>query len=142
MALYFKCCARYDKIQENGAMKKVTESYLVNAMSHSEAEARFIEEITPYISGEFEVSVVRKTKIAEIFNVDADRYYLAKVCFISVDAVAGIEKRTITPILVGGENFKDALSVLEGEMSNTMADWEIVSFAESPILEVFIEKFA
>lgn len=38
MALYFKCCARYDKIMENGLVKKVTEAYLVDALTHSEAE--------------------------------------------------------------------------------------------------------
>lgn len=79
MANWFECKVRYDKLQENGAAKKVTEAYLVDALSFTEAEARITEEETPFISGEFSVSAVKRTKIAEIFwNEAGDRYYLVK----------------------------------------------------------------
>ena len=71
MANWFECKIRYDKIMENGAIKKVTEPYLVDALSFTEAEARIIEEMTPYISGEFSVSAVKRTKISEIFWDDS-----------------------------------------------------------------------
>ena len=84
MANWFECKVRYDKLQENGAVKKVTEPYLVDALSFTEAEARITEEQTPFISGEFSVSAVKRTKIAEIFfNEGGDRWYLAKVGFIT-----------------------------------------------------------
>jgi len=67
MAQLFETKIRYDKIQENGAVKKVTEAYLVDALSFTEAEARIIEEMTPYISGDFSVAAIKRTKIAEIF---------------------------------------------------------------------------
>ena len=72
MALWFECRARYEKIQENGSVKTVTEPYLVDALCFSEAESRFIENITPYISGEFTVTVAKKTKIAEIFFSESE----------------------------------------------------------------------
>ena len=77
MALWFECKVRYDKMQENGAVKKVNEPYLVDALTFTEAEARIIEEMTPFISGDFSISAVKKTKIAEIFfdrRDSADRY--------------------------------------------------------------------
>ena len=80
MASWFECKIRYDKAQENGAIKKVTEPYLVDALSFTEAEARIIEEQTPFISGEVNVTAVKRTKIAEIFWDDsADKWYLVKV---------------------------------------------------------------
>lgn len=87
MSLWFECKVRYDKTMENGAIKKVNEPYLVDALSFTEAEARIIEERTPYISGEFTVSAVKKTRIAEIFaDPSADeRYFMCKVNFISFD---------------------------------------------------------
>ena len=86
MALWFECKVRYDRMQENGSIKKVNEPYLVDALTFTEAEARIIEEITPFISGEFSVSAVKKTKISEIFfDETADRYYMVKVNFITLD---------------------------------------------------------
>lgn len=137
MALYFECRAHYNKVAENGLVKKVTEAYLVDALTHSEAESRFIESVTPYISGEFEVSVVKKTKIAEIFNPHSDKFYLAKVGFITLDETTGVEKRSITQILVGANDFDEALQIFKDGMKGTMADFDVVSLAESSILEYF-----
>ena len=93
MANWFECKIRYDKMQENGAVKKVTEPYLVDALSFTEAEARIIEEMKPFISGEFSVSAVKRSKIAEIFRDDsADRWYLVKVAFITIDEKTAVEK--------------------------------------------------
>ena len=87
MALWFECKVRYDKMMENGSVKKVNEPYLVDALTFTEAEARIIEEITPFITGEFSISAVKKTKISEIFFDDsADKYYMVKVNFITLDA--------------------------------------------------------
>ena len=67
MSNWFECKVRFDKMQENGTVKRVNEPYLVDALSFTEAEARIIEELTPFISGEFSVSAVKRTKITEIF---------------------------------------------------------------------------
>ncbi len=141
MANWFECKVRYDKIQENGAVKKVSEPYIVDALSFTEAEARIIEEQTPFISGDFSVSAVKRTKISEIFwNDGADRWYMVKVAFITIDERSGVEKRTSTLILVQASNFKEALDNFIEGMKGTMADYEVVSIAETPIMDVYKMK--
>lgn len=68
MSQYFECSVRYDKMQQNGSVKRVTEKYIVDALTFTEAEARIIEVITPYVSGEFSIPAIKKTKIAEVFT--------------------------------------------------------------------------
>lgn len=138
MSLWFETKVRYDKIQETGAVKKVNEPYLVDALSFTEAEARIIEAITPYISGEFSVSAVKKTKIAEIFfHEDGDRYYMVKVNFITIDEKSGTEKKSASFILVQASNLADALDKFMAGMKGTAADFEVASVAETPLCDVF-----
>ncbi len=99
MALWFECSVRYDKMMENGSVKKVTEPYLVDALSFTDAEARVIEKVTPFISGEFAVSAEKKTKISEIFfdqSDYADKYWMVKVNFITLNEKTGKEKKSAT----------------------------------------------
>lgn len=135
---WFECRVRYDKMHENGIVKKVTEAFLVDALSFTEAEARIIEEQTPFISGDFSVSAVKRTKISEIFWDDtADKWYLAKVAFITIDEKTGAEKKASSLILTQAAGFKDALDhFLEG-MKGTMADFEIQSITETPLMDVY-----
>ena len=110
MANWFECKVRYDKTMENGAVKKVNEPYLLDALSFTEAEARMIEEITPFISGDFSISAVKRTKIAEIFWDDtADKWYLVKVAFITIDEKTAAEKKSTSMILVAANNFQGAV---------------------------------
>lgn len=138
MALWFECKVRYEKMMENGTVKKVNEPYLVDALTFTEAEARIIEMITPFISGEFSISAVKKTKISEIFFNDlGDKYYMVKVNFITIDEKSGIEKKTSSFILVQASEFADALDKFNEGMKGTMADYEIASIAETPIMDVY-----
>lgn len=138
MALWFECKAKYEKIQENGSVAKVNEPYLVDAISFTEAECRFIEELKPYISGGFSVSAVKKTKISEIFfNEDGDRYYLVKVNFIICDENTGAEKKKPNYALVQASSFKEAYDNFIDGMKGTMADYEIASIAETQIIDVY-----
>lgn len=141
MANWFECKVRYDKMMENGMLKKVNEPYLVDALSFTEAEARIIEEQTPFISGDFSVSAVKRTKISEIFYDDtADKWYLAKVAFITIDEKTAVEKKTTTLILVAGSDFKGAYDNFMEGMKGTMADFELVSLAETPLMDVYKAK--
>lgn len=138
MELWFECKAKYEKMQENGTVAKVNEPYLVDALTFTEAESRFIEELKPYISGEFSVSTVKKTKISEIFYDDSgDRYYLVKVNFITLDEKSGTEKRTTNFILVQASSFKEAYDNFEEGMKETIADYEISSISETLLMDVF-----
>ena len=138
MALWFECKVRYERMADNGVLKKLNEPYLVDALTFTEAEARIIEKITPFISGEFSISAVKKTKISEIFfNDSGDRYYSVKVNFISLDEKTGVEKKTSNHMLVQASDFADALKKFEEGMKGTMADYEIASITETPIMDVF-----
>ena len=86
MHTWFECKIRYEKTMENGMNKKVTEPYLVDALSFTEAEARIIEEMTPFISGEFTVSDIKRANYSELFPSEeeaADRWFKCKLVFFS-----------------------------------------------------------
>lgn len=141
MANWFECKIKYDKIQENGAAKKVTEPYLVDALTFTEAEARITEEQRPFISGEFSVSAVKRSRIVEIaFNDEGDKWYLAKIAYISVDEKSGVEKRTVSQILVQASGFKSAFDNLLEYMKGTMGDYDIVSISETQLMDVYKMK--
>ncbi len=135
---WFLCKVSYEKILENGMQKKVTEPYLVDALSFTEAEARIIEEMSPFITGEFTVSAVGRAKLSEVFfNEDGDRYYKVKIYFITLDEKSGIEKKTAAQMLVQASNLKEAITVLEEGMKGTLADYTIASIAETQIMDVY-----
>lgn len=138
---YFQTNIRYEKTLEPGTQAKVTESYLVSAMSFTEAEARTIEEMTPFIIGEFEVSAAKKMNISELFlDPTGDKWYIAKVMFITLDEKSGSEKRTASRMLIQASDFHSAVKNLETGMKGTMFDWEIHTIQESKIVDVFGEN--
>ncbi len=135
---WFECKVSYDKMMENGMQKKVSEPYLVDALSFTEAEARIIEEIQPYISGEFTIADIKRVKYSEIFfNENGDRFFKAKIFFITLDEKSGAEKKTAVQMLAQASDLKDALSVVEQGMAGTMADYTIASLAETAIMDIF-----
>ena len=139
---YIETAASYEKTLENGKVKKVTERFLVDALSCTEAEARTIEELTPYVSGDFEVTANKKVKIAEVMgDTTCGRFWLCKVVFITIDERSGVEKRTISQVLVGAPDFANAVEEFNEGMKSTMADFEIVSLTETPIKEYYPAKF-
>ena len=140
MHTWFECKVRYEKIAENGMNKKVTEPYLVDALSFTEAEARIIEEMTPFISGEFTVSDVKRANYSELFpsNEDAaDRWFKFKLYYITLDEKSGVEKRIATNILVQAADLRDAIVKMDEGMKGTMADYVIASVAETAIMDVY-----
>lgn len=137
---WFECKVRYDKTLENGLIKKVTEPYLVDALSFTEAERRFLEEIKPFMSGEFEVTDIKRTKFAELFETaedTADKWFKAKIAFIRLDEKSGAEKKTCENVLIQASDLRDAVKRLDKGMEGNMGDYEIVSIAETPIMDVF-----
>lgn len=138
MATWIEVRARYGKMMENGVVKKIVEPYLVDALSCTEAEARVTEELTPFISGDFRISSVVTTKIAEIFwDETGDKFYKVKVNFITLDEKTATEKRNATYILVQASSFKDAYDNFVAGMRGTMADYEIEQICETKIVDVY-----
>lgn len=135
---WYECKVKYEKTLETGTQKKVSESYLVDAMSFTEAENRIIEEMTPYIVGEFEVAAVKKARISELFiDPEGDKWYRAKVMFITIDEKSGIEKKAPSTMLVQASDFQKAVKNLEDGMKGTMSDWEINSISETLLMDVY-----
>lgn len=140
MHIWFEGKIRFTRTMENGMEKKVTESYLLDALSFTEAEEKLIEEMQPLITGEFSVSGIKKANFSEVFpsnDAKADRWYKCKLNFIMLDEKTGIEKRTAVYMLVQSDGFRNAVKELDEHMKGTLADYEIVSVSETAIMDVF-----
>lgn len=141
MALWIETKAHYQKLSDSGKLKKVTDTYIVDALSMSEAEARITEELKPYVSGDFSVSATKQTKISEIFrDGKGDYWYMVVAAFITIDEKTGSEKFARSYYLVQASDFRNAYeNFLEG-MKGTLADFDIVSISETKIIDVFDAK--
>ncbi len=135
---WFECKVKYDKMLDTGIQKTVTEPYLVDALSFTEAEARILEEMKPFISGDFTVSDIKRVKYSEtFFNETGDRYYRAKLYFITLDEKSGAEKKTAVNMLIQASTLKEAVDVVETEMKKTMIDYSLASVVETLLMDVF-----
>lgn len=138
MSTWIECKVRYDRLADNGATRRVTESYLVDALSCTEAEARVTEELSPFISGDFRITSVVTTKISEIFwDASGDRFYKVKVNFITLDEKTGAEKRSASYVLVQASGFREAYGNFTDGMKGTMADYEIEAISETKLVDVY-----
>ena len=142
-ANWFECKIKYEKTMEDGLQKKVSESYVVDALSFTEAEERIIEEMSSYISGEFKVADIKQAPYKEIFFSDdemADKWYKAKLAFITIDEKTEKEKRSNVNYLVHAASFGSAMRAIDEVMGGTMIDYVIVSIAETSLWDVFEYK--
>lgn len=141
MHTFFEVSVRYERVMENGSNKQVTELYLVDALSFTEAEARIIEEMTPFITGDFKVKAVRQANYSELFcsnNPNADTWYKARLAFVTLDEKSGAEKKTYTNILVQAVDLRESVKRLDEGMKGTLAEYEIVSIAQTKIMDVYM----
>lgn len=140
---WFECKVKYERTLDDGKVKKVTEPYLVDALSFTEAEKRVIEERTPYMMGEFQVSDIKRARLAELFESDlesADKFYKAKLTFITLDEKTGAEKKSSHMVLVQAGDFESAVKRLKEGMKDSMSDYVISAMTETPILDVYHYK--
>lgn len=137
---WFECKVTGEKVTENDMTKSKPESYLVDAMSFTDAEARITKEVSPFFNGMIEIKNITPAKISELFineADDADKWYKVKCNFITLDEKTQTEKRTANYMLVQAANFRGALDRFVEGMKGTMADYEIASIQETPLLDVF-----
>lgn len=140
---WFEVKCRYEKMMESGMVKMVTEPYLIDAYSFTEAEARGVEEITPFMEGEFELTAVSKKRFAEvILDYEGDRYFLAVLELIVLDEKSGTEKKTKSRVLAQANNLQGALDAVNKFMDDAPVDYSIYSVAETAIVDVFVYKSA
>ena len=139
-AEWFETKVQYDKVQEDGTMKKVTEQYVVDALSFTEAERSVTEAMKPYISDDYKIKNITPANYHEVFfseDSQDDKWYKAKVAFITFDEKAAKEKRSIVHYLVQARSTDTAQQVINDIMRQTMIDYETVSISETKILDVF-----
>lgn len=142
-AIWFECKVRYEKTMEDGMPKKVVEIYTVDALSFSEAEERIMEEMSSYVSGEIDIVDLKIAQYKEIFFADsdlADKWYKAKLAFITIDEKTDKEKKTSVFYLVNAGNINSALKNVDEIMSGTMVDYQTCNLSETRIIDVFEYK--
>lgn len=140
MTNWFECKIRTEKTLEGGAVKKVTEPYLVNAINFTEAEARIIEEITPFCNGQLEVADIKRVRYCEMFPCDAehaDKWYKVKCNFITLDEKTQTEKKVSQLMLVQAGDLREAVKLFDEGMKGSMMDYDIAAVTETAILDVF-----
>ena len=139
-AIWFEAKVRYEKVLEDGLQKKVTELYVIDALSYSEAETRIMDEMSSYISGEFEVADLKKAAYKEVFFSDKetdDRWYKARLQFITIDEKTEKEKRSAVTYLVQAATLDSAVKNINEVMNGTMIDYEKSNIAETKVVDVF-----
>ena len=146
MATWFSVRVMYDKKDEQGKEVKAKEVYLIDALSFTEAEARAIGEVTPFVekAGELKVTAMKMEDIVEIFNTedeDADRWYRVKVVFVTMDEKTMKEKKKAQMCLVKGKSTEDATKRLHDGMRGSLADYVIHTVSETQYEDVFFYNF-
>ena len=139
-AIWFECKIAYEKVMEDGLQKKVKENYVVDALSFTEAESRIMEEMSSYITGEFTIEDIKIASYKEIFFSEeemADKWYKAKLQFITIDEKTEKEKRSNVNYLVQAGTLKGAVNNIESVMGTTMIDYVIATVAETTLMDVF-----
>ena len=138
---WFTVKVKYTKQLENGTFKRVSEPYLLSAMTFTDAETRIFEELGQIIRGEFNVVGISRTEVHDIFQYDdCDTWYKCKITFTSegnMDDPEAKQKKVSQNFLVSAVSVKDAFEKLKESLSTLMADFEVPSISVSPIVDIF-----
>jgi hypothetical protein len=135
---WFTVKVKYTKQLDNGALKRVSEPYLLAAMTFTDAEARIYEELGQIIRGEFNVVGITRTEIHDIFAFDdVDLWYKVKIKYESADADSEKAKKVTQNFLVSANSVKEAYERIKESLSTLLVDFEIPSIMVSPIVEIF-----
>ena len=138
---FFEVKIQYQKTLEDGKEKKVTEQYVVEALSFTEAEARIIEEMTPYFSGDFDVVSEKISSYNEILISDSlndDKWFICKVSSLTIDEKTAKENKTSQRLLVQADTSQTALEYTKKLFDSSMTEFSIDAVKDTPTLEVFI----
>lgn len=140
--MLYECGVRYERTMENGMTKKVTELYLVDALSFAEAEGRITNEMEPYISGDFDVVTIKRTNISEIVEglSTADKWFKDKLMYITIDEKTGKEKKQAVHFIVRASDINNAHICVVEHMKGSVMDYEIATLDETKIMDLFRYK--
>ncbi len=142
-ATWFEVGIRYRKIQEDSSEKIVTEKYVVDAISFSDAEARIMEEMGRFITKEYRITSEAKASYGEVVfsdDADDDNWFKCKLTFITVNEDNGKEKLTNVNFLVQANTLGKALKNITKAMSATVSDWRVTGINATKVIDVFSAK--
>ncbi len=135
---WYECKVKYKKTHETGEQKVTTDTYLLDAVSYTEAEARITEEMKTYTNEDFRIMNIKVANFSEVHPFEnSDRWFKAKVSLVALDEESGKEKKTNIYLLVQANDVREAFENSTKVMAETMGDYTIPSIIESPILDVF-----
>ena len=138
MATWFICKVKYQKQDEKGKVKNLSEQYLVDALSFTEAEARIYEKLGSVISGEFHINNISKSNLTDVFYYeDADVWYKCKMTYSLEEEGSGKEKKIVNYVLLTAANAKQAYERVYESLNNMLVEFQVPDVMESPIVEVF-----
>lgn len=135
---WFEVKVKYNKVLEDGREVRASEVYLVDALTCTEAEARTIEEMEPFVNGELEVVSVKKASYNEVFFTDnGDIWFKCKVMFVGINEQTSREKLTPSSMLIRASNTAGALVYMNEALKDTLSDYTIAAVSETKIVDVF-----
>ncbi|MEN2281549.1 DUF4494 domain-containing protein [Algoriphagus sp. SE2] len=138
MRTWFLCKVKYAKENEEGLLKNISEQYLVDAVSFTEAEAIIYDRLGSQIRGDFQITGLSKSNIVDVFFFeDADIWYKCKVSYLVSDGESGKEKKVTQYMIVTASDVKDAFDRIQESLSNMLVSFRVPDIVESPIVEVF-----
>ncbi|MDP2113263.1 MAG: DUF4494 domain-containing protein [Bacteroidota bacterium] len=138
MQTWFECKVKYVKIDDDGRERKVSEVYLVDAVSFTDAETRIIQQMETMVRGEFMVDNIKKSNIVEIYpHENGEWWYKARIGIVTIDEKAGKEKKINNYFLVAADDLKQALQRLEEGLAYVLVPYQTTSLAICNIIDVF-----
>ena len=137
---FFEVKIKIDKVQEDGTQKTVSETYALDAMTFTEAEARITEEMQPYITGEFKITHEKIAQYNEVVLNEGELFFLVKYNLILVDEVTAKEKRSALYVLFRDLTIDKAKEHAREYMRGCVTDYEIEAIKETKILDVFMKE--
>lgn len=139
--MWFECKIKYEKGDDSGAVKKVTETYLVQAVTHAEAEINFAREMAQTVTTDNEIVSVRRVKIEDMIvspTVADTWWWKARVSYLTTDGRSGAERRQTYTKMVQGDDFSDAVQLLYDSLKHEMANSEVLSIVKSNIIDIIV----
>lgn len=138
ISVWFEVSVCYKKMADDGTEKKVTEIAVVDAVSFAEAEKRALKEMGSTVRGGVEVKNINPAPYKSVFfdDNDGDKWFKAKLSFISYDEDSGKEKRTSCTYLVQANTFAEALHNVETVMDGN-DNYVTANISETKVVEVY-----
>jgi len=138
MRTWFQVKVKYTKENEEGLLKSISEQYLIDAVSFTEAEAILYDRLGSMIRGDFSVIAIAKSNIVDVFLYeDSDVWFKCKVSYLVADPDSGKEKKVNQYMIVTASDVPQAHERIQESLSNMLVSFRVPDVVVSPIVEIF-----